>query len=143
MAVRRKFRCDDCQHIFWCWDEIEDAKCPECEKKAAWEPGVGGIQHVQTKNMDDIAQSLMKEYGMTDMNDNLKEGDSAFKASPSQRKILEKMPQGMFSGGGVDYRESLSRYDTGPKELRDHTFDKLGKAINQPMVYTGMKAKND
>ncbi len=64
------------------------------EQKA---PGHIGA-NVQVKAVDATAEIVMQDYGLTNLQDNLREGDSA---APKLEPRLQKMADNMFGGGAL------------------------------------------
>lgn len=93
----RTYECDDCEQQFSFSHHGQDEtlpECPFCAAAAKRIPNSFNITGIKAKAID-IAQQIMEEdYGMTDANDNLREGDTAFKGpSPVQTAEREAMVQ--------------------------------------------------
>ncbi len=83
-----------------------DPPCPKCKKAAAPPRGIDltsgkapaavGMS-VNVKAMDETANIVMQDYGMTDMRDNVREGETA---RPKLRPDMQKKVEGFFGGGG-------------------------------------------
>lgn len=102
MAVVRTYLCSDCgtrfDHLHF--DRSEPApECPGCAALEARQiPSSPPIIGAASK-AGDIAYDIMsKDYGFTDMKDNLRTGDVAAPALPAH---LEKASYSFFSQGGA------------------------------------------
>ena len=140
MAIRRKFRCEDCQGTFWSWDPIEEAQCPKCSQPAQWEPGIGGITHMKTKNTDAVTDHLMTTHELTDMRDYQREGDQSQKLTPTQNKMLAMAGGSIFNAGG-GLQSAIKGADLGPVADRAKGMEAMQKlAKNSPIPITKMFA---
>lgn len=94
--IIRTYRCNECDEIFevTCESSDGDPDCPYCKQVLAWQPMRFAIGTTKGKAMD-VTQKIMEEdYGMTDFNDNMREGDIAAKApvrSREEREAIEQM----------------------------------------------------
>lgn len=95
MPVTRSYACSDCGHEFAFFhlrrDELAP-DCPNCSGQAANIPGTFSIKTNRSRAVD-LAQSISeREYGMTDLRDNLRAGDvSAPDARPMQTAERESL----------------------------------------------------
>lgn len=107
MIVKRlTWRCPDCQTYFKTWAEEEPA-CPRCAQAVGLTPPTPPaasnlpappIQSDRTKIQTMVAETAMRDMGMTDMRDNQREGDiAAPPLTASQREIANK---GFWGGAG-------------------------------------------
>lgn len=96
MPISRTYLCDDCSGQFTRlhWDRDEPApECPYCASATARNiPGTFNITGVKAKAVD-LAQKIAEEdFGMTNMRDNLREGDiAALPPPPIQTAEAEAM----------------------------------------------------
>lgn len=86
MPVTRKYACDDCDYE-WTYLHLRSDEpypdCPKCRRMAdASLPTSFAITTVKAKAVDMAQKAAEESFGMTDMNDNLREGDIAAKAPP-------------------------------------------------------------
>lgn len=105
MAKCKYLKCKKCQHTWWeRWEagaSARDVSCPECgqEKGRYSEPNVSmdGVAGKHSKALDITQSMLEKDYGMTNMKDNLRAGDVAAKIDNPVAAATQNMG-GMFSG---------------------------------------------
>lgn len=86
MPVTRRYACDQCEHE-WTFLHLKRDEpypdCPRCEAQAAASlPTMFAINTVKSKAVDFAQKMAEEDYGLTDMNDNMREGDVAAKAPP-------------------------------------------------------------
>jgi hypothetical protein len=103
MPVTRRYECDECAYQ-WTFLHLNRDEpypdCPQCAESAARSmPTLFAITTNKAKAID-MAQKIAEEdYGMTDMNDNLREGDIAVKAPPlvqtAEAEALTQAVKGM------------------------------------------------
>lgn len=88
ILIRRKYRCDVCEHIFEARHESPDEPPPDCPAcvqlgqavgQPLYIPPMPGIGTTKGKAIDLAQQMAEEDYGLTDMNDNQRAGDIAFK----------------------------------------------------------------
>lgn len=79
--VRRTFACGDCGLQWVLWQDRDEAPpdCPVCSTQAAAAVQAPALLSNKSKALD-IAEDTMRSMGLTDMNDNLRTGDVAYKA---------------------------------------------------------------
>ncbi len=97
------FRCGDCGHVFKRTMELEarDPKCPHCQKAqrargmdmAGKPPAVGGS--IIGKAVDTTAEIVMQDHGMTDMRDNIRQGEVS---TPKLAPHLQRQVDNFFGG---------------------------------------------
>lgn len=95
--IVRDYRCKKCSHVFTHYHNHGDEAyppCPECSKAVEWQPGGFNITGVKSKAVDLAQRVAEQDYGLTDMNDSRREGDTAAKLTPTQ----SKMAQGFWGG---------------------------------------------
>lgn len=82
MPVIRTYKCNDCSKLFEVVLESGndgDPPCPFCDQVLAWQPGMFSIKTNKSRALDLTQQIVEEDYGLTDMRDNLREGDVAAK----------------------------------------------------------------
>lgn len=99
MPITRKYLCDECGWEFTVlhWDRDDPVPaCPACSSSAKNIPGSFAIK-TNASRAGDMAYRMAEEsYGITDANDNLKEGDSFMKApAPVQTAEAEQLTRAM------------------------------------------------
>lgn len=87
--LRRRYKCGDCGHVFDCRHASADEPpppCPACPVTAAasgqlpaYVAPMPGINGSKSKAIDLAQQMAEEDYGLTDINDNQRTGDMAFK----------------------------------------------------------------
>lgn len=89
--VRRTFACDQCSLEWTTWRTRGDESIPECPQCAlAARAAIGAPPSLTTKSQAvDIAQGAMEAMGYTNMQDNQRVGDIAFK-QPSEPNAGER-----------------------------------------------------
>src|SRR6516162_5916553 len=83
--IYRTYQCIDCNYIFEIECEsssTEDPPCPECDKVLDWVPGMFSIKTERSRAVDYTQKVIEEDYGLTDLKDNNREGDVAFKPPP-------------------------------------------------------------
>jgi hypothetical protein len=102
MAIYGIYQCGECQHQFRGWREKDGQypKCPECGIEGGWAPQAPALNGIKAKAID-IAQKIAEEtFGMTDMKDNLRQGDTIVKAPPPiQTAESEAMTRELLTAG--------------------------------------------
>src|SRR6266568_3768819 len=96
--IIRSYLCNDCgdkfEITFDNGDE-PDPVCPYCRDMVLqWQPGMFSIKTGKSRAMDATQDILERDYGLTDFNDNLREGDVAAKTlvrSREEREAIEKV----------------------------------------------------
>lgn len=108
ILIRRRYHCDVCDLIFDMRHESEDEPMPDCPKciadgqaaasKIEWVPPLPAIGTNKGKAIDLAQEIAEQDYGMTNMRDNQRPGDTAFlpdapmqtaEAEKQMREILE------------------------------------------------------
>src|SRR5262245_10376379 len=95
--IRRTYACDDCETQF----EVDcesgndgDPDCPNCSKVLQWVPARVNIGTVKGKAIDVTQKIIEEDFGLTNLNDNNREGDVAYKAAaPMQTAERENIEQ--------------------------------------------------
>lgn len=84
MIIRTYF-CDNCEQEFevTCESNSPDPDCPFCAKVLDWRPGMFAIATSKSRAVDVTQQILEEDYGLTNFNDNMREGDVATKSAPA------------------------------------------------------------
>lgn len=108
MAKSRHYKCKSCAHTWWQVYEYGASEnqvfCPECDvhhgRMAPVNVKVDATGKVG-KAAGVMYDMLEKDYGMTDLKDNLRQGDVAAKVSNPVSAELGKMGGNMFSGGAL------------------------------------------
>lgn len=91
--IRRRYQCDVCEHVFEDRVTSSDAPLPDCPRcpragsASAPLPGTGltwrapmpGLLTTKSKAIDYTQKMAEEVYGLTDMNDNQRAGDIAYK----------------------------------------------------------------
>lgn len=111
MAIYGTYHCDDCEIQFKGWRESDGPypDCPQCNAKGGWAPQSPNIIGVKAKAID-IAQKVAEEnFGLTDMRDNTRQGDTIVKSpSPIQTSEADAITR------------DLQAYTDAPPELAPH-----------------------
>lgn len=116
MPISRKYLCDDCTGEFTRlhWDREEPVpECPYCASATARNiPGTFSITGVKAKAIDIAQQIAEEDYGLTNMRDNLREGDIAAMGpsapQTAEREEIVREMQGAF-GDAAGTPEHLER----------------------------------
>jgi hypothetical protein len=93
--IIRTYRCDDCGETFevTCESSDGDPDCPFCAREMIWQPTRFAIGTTKGKAVD-VTQKIMEEdYGLTDFNDNMREGDICAKTPSCTREEREAIEQ--------------------------------------------------
>lgn len=79
MPVVRTFACDDCGIEFEVTQAMNDPapECPQCCVILEWRPQSFNITGTKSRAMDITQGILENQYGMTNINDHMREGDIA------------------------------------------------------------------
>lgn len=93
--IIRTYRCNDCDEVFevTCESSDGDPPCPYCEKVLNWQPKSFAIGTTKGKAIDVTQQIMEEDYGLTDFNDNMREGDIAAKTPVRTREEREAIEQ--------------------------------------------------
>lgn len=86
MPVIRTYHCDNCEQEFEVTQNMADSApdCPFCAKVLEWQPGLFAVKTNKSRAMDVTQQVLEQDFGLTNFNDNMREGDVATKAIPDK-----------------------------------------------------------
>jgi hypothetical protein len=107
MKVKVTLRCIPCGHKYTRVLPSEDAPdppCPACDKRekvrgmdfsTGRAPAVVGMS-TSVKAIDQTAEIVMQDHGMTDLKSNVREGETS---APPLAPQLQKMADGFFGGG--------------------------------------------
>jgi hypothetical protein len=85
MPVIRTYNCNDCNQLFEVVLESGndgDPPCPYCDKVLDWKPGMFAIKTNKSRALDITQQIVEEDYGLTNLKDNLREGDVAAMTPP-------------------------------------------------------------
>jgi len=84
-VIIRTYACDDCGENF----EVEcesgdtgDPDCPNCTKVLQWIPARFNIGTHKGKAIDVTQKIIEEDFGLTNLNDNNREGDVAYRPTP-------------------------------------------------------------
>ncbi len=79
MPVVRTFACDDCGATFEITQGMNDEPpdCPNCSRVLEWQPGRVNIIGNKSRAVDATQQILEQDFGMSNIRDNMREGDVA------------------------------------------------------------------
>lgn len=132
--VIRTWHCKDCKTYFKSLEA--EPVCPTCAEvadpplppKRSDNMPLPSIQSTYTKNVDGITNGLMKDFNLTDMKDNQREGDtSAPPLTTSQRKLVDQS-KSFWQGTG-----SIGSYvaDGHAGVPKDHAMRSLQTMIKQ------------
>ena len=93
--IIRTYRCNDCQELFevTCESSDGDPDCPFCARELVWQPKSFAITTTKSKAVDVTQQIMEEDYGLTDFNDNMREGDIAAKTPVRPRAEREAIEQ--------------------------------------------------
>lgn len=132
--IRRRYQCDVCEHIFE--DRVSSADaplpdCPKCPKPVAaaspsaplpgtgltWKAPMPALLTTKAKAIDYTQKMAEEVYGLTDMNDNQRAGDIAYKPpAPMHTAEIEKLTREMAEAGmalnaiPLEHREKAANY---------------------------------
>ena len=83
MPVIRDYHCDECGQEFrvTCNSSDPAPDCPHCNRVLEWTPGLFSITGTKSKAVDVTQQIMEQEFGYSNFNDNMREGDIAVKAA--------------------------------------------------------------
>lgn len=87
--ILRTYACNDCGALFECEMESGDAGdpgCPACATVMQWRPrsfAIGGS--AQSKAVDLTQNIIEQDFGLADMRDGVKEGETYFKPPPPKQ----------------------------------------------------------
>jgi hypothetical protein len=99
--VTRTYRCPSCEQRFRVFGMAADDGAPPCPKcnwqESEWVPEAIAITGSRSKAIDITQQIAEKQFGLTNMADNLREGDVAVPLNPTQSKMAEN-----FWGGAKE-----------------------------------------
>lgn len=89
--IRRTYKCEDCGDTFEVTCESNDphADCPYCKVVMNWQPGNFAITTNKAKAVDLTQKIVEEDYGMSNLKDNNREGDVAYKP-PSPQTTQER-----------------------------------------------------
>ncbi len=97
MPVIRDYHCDDCGQEFrvTCNSSDPAPDCPHCNRVLEWTPGLFSITGTKSKAIDATQQIMEQDYGYSNFNDNMREGDVAAKpaAAPTGAQIDAEIRQ--------------------------------------------------
>jgi hypothetical protein len=96
MPVIRTYKCNDCGDLFEIVLESgndADPPCPYCEKELQWRPGMFSIKTNKSRALDLTQKIVEQDFGLSDLRDNLREGDVAAKTAPRTQADIEKDAQ--------------------------------------------------
>jgi len=93
--ILRTYRCNECQEVFdvTCESNDPDPDCPYCKQVLVWTPKSFAIGTTKGKAVDVTQQIMEEDYGMSDFNDNMREGDIAAKTPVRPREEREAIEQ--------------------------------------------------
>ena len=82
--IIRTYRCEDCGDTFdvTCESNDGDPDCPFCARVLQWQPERFSIGTNKSRALDLTQNIIEHDYGLTDLKDNLREGDVAAKGPP-------------------------------------------------------------
>lgn len=116
MPVVRTYRCPECSHTVTVFHQSREEAAPDCPKCAVgqnWVPQSIAIKTNASKAGDHVYRELERTTGITDMKDNLREGDTAEKTppqtpfSPRWADPAEMFPTALAAGRGDPNRKNL------------------------------------
>lgn len=80
MPIVRTYKCNDCGDLFEIVLESgsdDDPPCPYCAKTLDWRPGMFAIKTNKSRALDLTQEIVENDYGLSNLKDNLREGDVA------------------------------------------------------------------
>lgn len=79
--IIRSYYCNDCNHLFevQCKSNDGDPACPFCEAAMQWRPQSFSIKTNKSRAMDLTQNIIEQDFGLTDFNDNTREGETVAK----------------------------------------------------------------
>ena len=99
MAIRGTYHCDQCDQRFTGWRETDGPypDCPTCGSGGSWAPQAPAILGNRSKAIDYAQRMAEEDYGLTDMNDNMRPGDVVAKGpSPIQTAEADQITREMI-----------------------------------------------
>lgn len=86
--IIRTYRCDDCGDTFevTCESADGDPPCPFCERVLHWQPERFAIGTNRGRALDLTQDIVEQDYKLTNLKDNLREGDVAAMTPPPSRE---------------------------------------------------------
>jgi hypothetical protein len=94
--IIRTYKCDDCELEFEvdCESNDPDPDCPQCSKVLDWVPGMFAINGVKSKAIDYAQDIIEKDFGLSNLKDNTREGEPAYLEPPApqtnEREKIER-----------------------------------------------------
>ena len=84
MPIIRTYKCDVCDHVFevTCESNDDDPFCPSCDRVLDWVPGMFSVKTNRSRALDLTQNIIEGDYELSDLKDNLREGDVAAKGPP-------------------------------------------------------------
>jgi hypothetical protein len=115
MAIYGTYHCDDCDTTFKGWRETDGPypDCPKCGGEGGWAAQAPAIGTNKGKAIDMTYKMAEETYGVTDLKDNLRQGDvAAMPPSPIQTAEADAITREMLgaSGGTPEVAEHLKSY---------------------------------
>jgi hypothetical protein len=95
--IIRTYRCDDCGEVFdvTCESNDGDPDCPQCSKVLVWQPERFAIGGSNIGKAADVTQRIIEnDFGLSNFNDSMREGDVAYKEpvrARDEREVIERV----------------------------------------------------
>ncbi len=89
--VVRHYRCRVCETTVTLRQESAAGapECATCHGDTAWQPGGFQITGAKSQAVEIVQKIAEKQFGLTDFNDNTREGESASKLTPTQSRMAD------------------------------------------------------
>ena len=89
--VARTYRCAVCKTTVTLRQESAEGApdCPTCHGDTDWQPGGFTITGAKSQAVDIAQRVVEKQFGLTDLKDNTREGEAAFKPTVQQSKMID------------------------------------------------------
>lgn len=89
--VVRSYRCGVCKTSVTLRQESAEGApdCPTCHGDTDWQPGGFMITGAKSQAVDIAQRVVEKQFGLTDLKDNTREGEAAFKPTVVQSKMID------------------------------------------------------
>lgn len=154
--IRKRFRCPQCNRRaeVWIRPDDDDPVCPYgCRNdneavQTQWEPGSFAIGSNKGKALD-IAQNIIEQdFGVTNFNDQQREGDIAYKAEPETREkraekeqVVDAVRTNLAGMAGLEAAHAMSRL--GMKSPDEFWGSGKGFSVAAGDAMSEMKGKSD
>ena len=111
MPIVRTYACDNCEREWdvTCESNDPDPECEVCAKVLQWQPGLFAITGHKAKAIDYTQQIIEQDFGLSDLKDNTREGEAAYKEpAPETTSQKDKIAQAVH-----EYARSATAHHAG------------------------------